>query len=216
MRRRSVSRARSAGLMRGEDSVKTVWRLGEGPSSESRPNETNLGRGRPDSDSLVSIGGGFGTERLEEMELASEMVSSLSRRRVLDGMLAVWEDCTRDAVCAGYTRRRYGRSGRRRCRCLCRGVRRINRLEESSRVSRCTTGLSASRSCPMKSQEIATGRPVEVRVPLRTYLACQPSNTWCARQKTQKRRSEEMVQRAVQYSLERFHGGSVCYEPEGR
>jgi hypothetical protein len=75
--------------MRGEDSVKAVWRLGEGPSSESRPNETNLGRGRPDSDSLVSIGGGFGTERLEEMELASEMVSSLSRRRVLDGMLAV-------------------------------------------------------------------------------------------------------------------------------
>jgi hypothetical protein len=69
--------------------VKAVWRLGEGPSSESRPNETNLGRGRPDSESLVSIGGGFGTERLEEMELASEMVSSLSRRREEDGMLAV-------------------------------------------------------------------------------------------------------------------------------
>lgn len=128
----------------------------------------------------------------------------------------LWEDCTQDAVCAGYTRRRYGRSGRRRCRCLCRGVQKINRLEESLRVGRCTTGLSASRSCPMKSQEIATGRPVEVRVPLRTYLACQPSNTWCARQKTQNRKSEEAVQRAVQDELASFHGDTFCYGPEGR
>jgi len=46
----------------------------------------------------VSIGGGPGTDLLDEMELASEMVSSLSRRREEEGMSAVvGEDLHADA-----------------------------------------------------------------------------------------------------------------------
>ena len=63
-------------------------RLGGPPSSESRPKETNLGRGRPEFDIWVSIGGGLGTDLLEEIEPASDTVSS-SRRAREDDMLTV-------------------------------------------------------------------------------------------------------------------------------
>ena len=107
------------------------WRLG-GPSSESRPNDTNFGRGRPDSERRVSIGGGPGCDLRDEIELASEIVSSSLRR---DGMAAVVGSTALEMQSAPAVQTDgYGRSGQGRYRCLLGRVQKINRPEESFRV----------------------------------------------------------------------------------
>lgn len=115
--------------MSGEDSL-MYSRLGV--TSESRPNETNLGRGRPDCESPVSSLGRPGCDLLDEMELASEMVSS-SRRREEAGMVAVVVGAaTRVQSAPGTQRNGYDRSyGRGRGRGDSRRVQRTNRLEET-------------------------------------------------------------------------------------
>jgi hypothetical protein len=110
--------------MSGDDSL--CSRLGV--TSESRPNETNLGRGRPDCECPVSILGRPGCDLLDEMELASEMVSS-SRRREEAGMVAVVVSAaTRVQSAPGSYESSCGRGG---CRGDSRRVQKTNRLEET-------------------------------------------------------------------------------------
>ena len=120
--------------MSGEDSLMNS-RLGV--TSEFCPNETNLGRGRPDCESPVSILGRPGCDLLDEMELASEMVSS-SRRREEAGMVAVVvgaANLSNDSGC--------GRGGRRGDS---RRVQATNRLEETFQCRRTRRLLSAMKS----------------------------------------------------------------------